>query len=91
MQLGASLVLAAGLIAYAHAFARPADSLLGAIVNGLYAAGRQMSPVLWTVSLETVDTAANAGGAHARDDQRHLSVLQEPGCLRDVTDSRVLA
>jgi hypothetical protein len=91
MQLGASLVLAAGLIACVHAFAQSADSLLGATVNGLYAAGRQLSPVLWTVSLETADTAAKPDGAHARDDQRHQSVLQEPGCLRDVTDSRVLA
>ena len=65
---GASGMLAAGLIACAPALAQPADAPLGASVDGLIAAGRQLSPALRAAALETAAAAAKADGADALDD-----------------------
>ncbi|MEA2753868.1 MAG: outer membrane protein heavy metal efflux system [Aliidongia sp.] len=67
-RFGASLVLAAGLIACVPVFAHPADDRPGATVDDLLAAGRQLSPVLRAAALETAAAAARAGGADALDD-----------------------
>jgi len=68
MRLGAGGMLAAGLIACTPAFAQSADGPLGATVDGLIAAGRQLSPTLRAASLETAEAAAKAEGAGALDD-----------------------
>jgi outer membrane protein, heavy metal efflux system len=68
MRLGASGMLAAGLIACAPAKAQPADGRLGATVDGLLAAGRRLSPALRAAALDTAAAAAKAGGAGALDD-----------------------
>jgi outer membrane protein, heavy metal efflux system len=68
MRLGASLALATGLLACVPARAQSADGLLGATVDGLLAAGRQLSPALRAASLDTAAAAAKAGGADALDD-----------------------
>jgi outer membrane protein, heavy metal efflux system len=68
MRLGASGMLAAGLIACVPAKAKPADGLLGATVDGLLAAGRQLSPALRAAALDTAAAAAKARGADALDD-----------------------
>ncbi len=68
MRLGASGVLAASLIASVPALAQSADGLLGANVDGLLAAGRQLSPSLRAAALETTAAAAKAEGADALDD-----------------------
>jgi len=68
MRFGASGMVAAGLIACAPGFAQPADGPLGASVDGLIAAGRQLSPALRAAALETAATAAKAEGADALDD-----------------------
>src|SRR5258708_9556414 len=94
MRLGASLVLAVSLIAYVPAFAQSADGLLGATIDGLPAAGWQLSP---TAARGFPRDGSRRGQGQRRrrarrlDDQRQLSVLQGPGRLRDVTGSRVLA
>lgn len=67
-RLGASSVLAAGLIACAPALAQSADGPLGATVDGLLAAGRQLSPALRAAALETTAASARASGADALDD-----------------------
>jgi outer membrane protein TolC len=67
-RLGASSVLAAGLIACVPALAQSADGPLGATVAGLLAAGRQLSPALRAAALETAAATAKAGGADALDD-----------------------
>lgn len=68
MRLGASGMLAAGLIACAPAFAQSVDGPLGATVDGLIAAGRQLSPALRAAALTTAAVAAKAEGADALDD-----------------------
>src|SRR5258708_5958919 len=68
MRLGASGVLAAGLVGSRPALAQSADGLLGANVDGLLAAGRQLSPSLRAAALETTAAAAKAEGADALDD-----------------------
>jgi cobalt-zinc-cadmium efflux system outer membrane protein len=68
MRLGASGILAAGLIAGMPAFAQTAGGPLGATVDGLLAAGRQLSPALRAAALDTAAAAAKAGGADALDD-----------------------
>jgi cobalt-zinc-cadmium efflux system outer membrane protein len=68
MRLGASGMLAAGLIACVPARAQSADSPLGATVDGLLVAGRQLSPALRAAALDTAAAAAKASGANALDD-----------------------
>ncbi len=68
MRLGASGMLAAGLIASAPAQAQSARGPLGATVDGLLAAGRQLSPALRAAALDTEAAAAKASGADALDD-----------------------
>jgi len=68
MRLGASGVLAASLIACVPAFAQSSDGPLGATVDGLLAAGRQLSPALRAAALDTAAAAARARGADALDD-----------------------
>ncbi|HZX82574.1 MAG TPA: TolC family protein [Reyranella sp.] len=48
--------------------AQPAGTLLGATVDDLLAAGRQLSPTLRAAALETAAVAAKAEGADALDD-----------------------
>src|SRR5882724_2070259 len=67
-RLGVSGVLLTSLIACAPAFAQPADGPLGATVDGLLAASRQLSPALRATALDTAAAAAKAGGADALDD-----------------------
>ena len=67
-RLGASGVLAASLIACAPAFAQTTDGPLGATVDGLRAAGRQLSPALRAAALDTEAASAKASGADALDD-----------------------
>ncbi len=67
-RLGASSVLAASLIACAPAFAQTTDGPLGATVDGLRAAGRQLSPALRAAALDTEAASAKASGADALDD-----------------------
>lgn len=67
-RLGASLMLAAGLMVCAAARAQPADAPLGATVDGLLAAGRSLSPALRAAALDTAAASAKAGGADALDD-----------------------
>jgi outer membrane protein TolC len=66
--LGASGVLAAGLMACAPAFAESTGSPLGATVDSLRTAGRQLSPALRAAALETEAASAKARGADALDD-----------------------
>jgi outer membrane protein TolC len=66
--LGASAMLAVSMVAYMPAFAQPADVPLGATVDDLLAAGRQLSPTLRAAALETAAVAAKAEGADALDD-----------------------
>ena len=73
MRLGASGMLAASLIAWEPAFAQAAahpatDGPLGATVDGLRAAGEQLSPALRAAALDTAAMAAKAEGADALDD-----------------------
>jgi outer membrane protein, heavy metal efflux system len=68
MRLGASGMLAASLIASAPAQAQSADGPPGATVDGLLAAGRQLSPALRAAALDTAAAAAKASGADALDD-----------------------
>jgi len=64
--LGAFMV--AGAFACAPVGAQPADAKLGATVDGLLAAGRQLSPSLRAAALDTEAMAAKAAGAGALDD-----------------------
>ena len=68
MRFGASGMLAAGVISWLPALAQPADAPLGATVDGLIAAGRQLSPALRAAALQTAAVAAKAEGADALDD-----------------------
>jgi cobalt-zinc-cadmium efflux system outer membrane protein len=68
MRLGTSGMLAAGLIVGVPAFAQTAGGPLGATVDGLLAAGRQLSPALRAAALDTAAAAAKASGADALDD-----------------------
>jgi cobalt-zinc-cadmium efflux system outer membrane protein len=72
MWLGAGLVLAADLIAcgpaHAQSGSQPGDRLLGASVDGLRAAGRQLSPALRAAALDTAAASARVEGAGALDD-----------------------
>lgn len=72
MWFGASLVLAANLIVSgpvcAQSASRSSDPLLGATIEGLRAAGRQLSPALRAAALDTEAASAKAGGADALDD-----------------------
>jgi outer membrane protein TolC len=82
VQLGASAVLAASLIACVPAFAQSPDGPLGATVDGLLAAGRQLSPALRAAALDTAAAAAKASGADALDDPTisdSYQYYQDPG------------
>jgi cobalt-zinc-cadmium efflux system outer membrane protein len=68
VRLGASGMLAAGLLSCVPAFAQSADRPLGATVDDLLAAGRQLSPDLRAAALDTTASAATASGADALDD-----------------------
>jgi len=72
IRLGAGAILAAGLIggapAIGQAAAQTAGGPLGATVDGLLAAGRQLSPALRAATLETAAATAKAEGAGALDD-----------------------
>ena len=59
---------AAGLIACAPARADPPDGALGENVDGLLAAGHNLSPALRAAALDTEAASAKAGGAGALDD-----------------------
>ena len=66
-------VLAAGLAAHVPAYAQtigpqPTDPPLGATVDGLLAAGNDLSPALRAAALDTQSAAAKADGAGALDD-----------------------
>ncbi|MHB1799228.1 MAG: TolC family protein [Vulcanimicrobiaceae bacterium] len=67
-QLGPGGVLAASLIGCAPAFAQTTGGPLGATVDGLRAAGRQLNPALRAAALETEAASAKASGADALDD-----------------------
>jgi outer membrane protein TolC len=67
-SFGAGLALAASLIACQPAVAQSADAPLGATVDGLRAAGRQLNPALRAAALETTAASAKASGADALDD-----------------------
>jgi len=72
MLLGLALFVAAELVAggptLAQSVTGPSDVLLGATVDGLRAAGRQLSPALRAAALDTSAASAKAGGADALDD-----------------------
>lgn len=72
MLLGLALVVAAELVAggptLAQSVTGPGGVLLGATVDGLRAAGRQLSPALRAAALDTSAASAKAGGADALDD-----------------------
>ena len=68
MWFGASGMLAAGLIVCVPAIAQSANGALGTTVDGLLAAGRQLSPALRAAALDTSAAAAKASGADALDD-----------------------
>ncbi len=67
-SFGVGLALAASLIACQPAVAQSADAPLGATVDGLRAAGRQLNPALRAAALETTAASAKASGADALDD-----------------------
>jgi len=66
--LGASAMLVVSMVAYMPAFAQPAEISLGATVDDLLAAGRQLSPTLRAAALDTAAVVAKAEGADALDD-----------------------
>src|SRR4051794_30530308 len=68
MRVGARAVLATGMIACAPVLAQPAEGPLGATVDSLLAASRELSPTLRAAALDTVAAAARAEGADALDD-----------------------
>jgi len=72
LSLGVSLLLASDLMAggptRAQSATRPSDALLGASVEALRAAARQLSPALRAAALDTSAASAKAGGADALDD-----------------------
>jgi len=73
MRFAAGGMLAASLAASVPATvqlasAQPVETLLGATVDDLLAAGRQLSPTLRAAALETAAAAAKAEGADALDD-----------------------
>ena len=61
-------LMAAGVFACSPVQAQPVDAKLGATVEGLLAAGRQLSPSLRAAALDTEALAAKAAGAGALDD-----------------------
>jgi len=69
-RLGVGGMLAASLLAGVTPAlaAEPADTRLGATVDGLLAAGRRLSPALRGAALDTESASAKAGGADALDD-----------------------
>lgn len=86
MWLVASLGLVASLTAGGQARAQSAshsgDVLLGATVEGLRAAGRQLSPALLAAALDTSAASAKAGGADALDDPTitdNYTYYKDPG------------
>jgi cobalt-zinc-cadmium efflux system outer membrane protein len=70
VRLGAVSVLAAGLAASvpSSADAQADAGPLGATLQGMLAAGRQLSPALRAAALDTAAASAKAGGAAALDD-----------------------
>ena len=70
VRLGAVGVLAAGLAASvpSSADAQADAGPLGATLQGMLAAGRQLSPALRAAALDTAAASAKAGGAAALDD-----------------------
>jgi cobalt-zinc-cadmium efflux system outer membrane protein len=84
VRLGAVGVLAASLAAAvpSSAEAQADAGPLGATVQGVLAAGRQLSPALRAAALDTAAAAANAGGAAALDDPTisdSYSYYRDPG------------
>jgi len=86
MWLSLALVLAVDVMAVEAARAqsaiRPGDALLGATVEGLRAAGRQLSPALRAAALDTSAASAKAGGADALDDPTitdNYTYYKDPG------------
>jgi len=86
MWLAAGILLAADPIASGSARAEPvsrsSDLLLGATVEGLRAAGRQLSPALRAAALDTSGASAKAGGADALDDPTitdNYTYYKDPG------------
>jgi len=74
--------LMVGMPARAQATGRPGDTLLGATVEGLRAAGRQLSPALRAAALDTSAASARAGGADALDDPTitdNYTYYKDPG------------
>ena len=72
MWLSFAFVLAIDVMAVeaarAQSATRPGDALLGATVEALREAGRQLSPALRAAALDTSAASAKAGGADALDD-----------------------
>ncbi len=86
MWLSLALVLAVDVMvvtaARAQSATRPGDALLGATVEGLRAAGRQLSPALRAAALDTSAASAKAGGADALDDPTitdNYTYYKDPG------------
>ncbi len=84
VRLGAVGVLAAGLAASvpSSADAQADAGPLGATLQGMLAAGRQLSPVLRAAALDTAAASAKAGGAAALDDPTisdSYSYYRDPG------------
>ncbi len=86
MWLSLAFVLAVDVMAVEAARAqsaiRPGDALLGATVEGLRAAGRQLSPALRAAALDTEAASAKAGGADALDDPTitdNYTYYKDPG------------
>lgn len=84
VRIGAVGVLAAGLAAAvpSSAGAQADAGPLGATLQGLLAAGRQLSPALRAAALDTAAASAKAGGAAALDDPTisdSYSYYRDPG------------
>jgi len=86
MWLSLAFLLAVDVMAVeaarAQSATRPGDALLGANVEGLRAAGRQLSPALRAASLDTTAASAKAGGADALDDPTitdNYTYYKDPG------------
>jgi len=84
VRIGAVGVLAAGLAAAvpSSAEAQADAGPLGATLQGMLAAGRQLSPALRAAALDTAAASAKAGGAAALDDPTisdSYSYYRDPG------------
>ncbi len=84
VRIGAVGVLAAGLAAAvpSSAEAQADAGPLGATLQGVLAAGRQLSPALRAAALDTAAASAKAGGAAALDDPTlsdSYSYYRDPG------------